>query len=140
PGAADGGDGAACGVDAQQVIVGTDYFRSLGLPVLRGRDFDAGEEAGAATTASVIVDEPLARRLWEDGDAVGKSVEIAPGSDGGVVQRFVGAGVVPGLRQSLFDPASVPHVYLPFGRHYQSGMNLHIRVSAEDRGAAPALL
>jgi predicted permease len=140
PGAADGADGAASGVDAQHVIVGTDYFRSLGLPILRGRDFDAGEESAAPAMASVIVDEPLARRLWTDGDAVGKSIEIAAGSEGGVGERFVVAGVVPGLRHSLFDPASVPHVYVPFGGHYQSGMNLHVRLSAQGRGADAAML
>jgi putative ABC transport system permease protein len=121
------------GVDAQYVIVGADYLRSLGLPLLRGRGFDPGEETSAGGRAIAMVDEALARRLWANEDPVGRRIEFVPGLNdppGSGAESFEVVGVVPGLRHRLFDLAPVPHVYVPFGRHYQSGMNLHVRLRA----------
>jgi predicted permease len=127
-GAAPAKSGEQPGVSAQYVIVASDYFKSLGLPVLRGRDFDRAEEAGAAGARPVILDEPLARKLWPDGDALGRQVQLVD-RDGTPQEPLEVVGVVPGLRHDLLDPAPVPHVYVPFGGNYQSGMSLHLRLA-----------
>jgi hypothetical protein len=127
-------------VGAQYVIVGADYFRALGLKVLRGRDFDAGEESSAEASRSVLVDEPLARQLWPGGEPVGQQIQLVgqPGEAAPPPMDVV--GVVPGLRHDLFDRSPVPHVYVPFGSHYQSGMNIHVRMAGNGVGAEAALL
>jgi predicted permease len=125
------------GVAAQHVVVGADYFRTLGLPVLRGREFQAGEEQSADGPRLVIVDEPLARKLWPDGDPIGRQVRFTAQRDGAPASEPMQViGVVPGLRQDLTDPAPVPHVYQPFGANYQSGMNLHVRAAGGTGEAA----
>ena len=42
-------------------------------------------------------------------------------------------GIAPGLRQTLFDQAPTPHLYVPYGNHYRSGMHLHARVARAGR-------
>src|SRR5437016_4192854 len=56
--------------------VGANYFSTVGLPLLRGRAFPEAE----ATTSGprvAIIDEPLAKKLWPNGDAVGQRVQYA---------------------------------------------------------------
>ena len=52
--------------------VGTRYFTTVGAASLRGRDFTSSDRRGSELVA--IVNEPLARRIWPDGRALGKCV------------------------------------------------------------------
>src|SRR5262245_51483641 len=49
-------------VHAQQYTVTSDYFRALGLTMVRGREFTPAEEIGGNDTATVIIDTGLAER------------------------------------------------------------------------------
>jgi predicted permease len=129
--------GQAAGVDAQYVVIGSDYFRALGLGVSRGRDFDAAEEMGPRERTA-IVSEPLARELWPDQDPVGRQIQFAPDSGEPAEPPLTVVGVAPGLRHDLGDEGPVPYVYVPFGGHYQSGMNVHVRVASG--GPEPAAM
>jgi hypothetical protein len=51
-------------------IIASDYFRALGVPLVRGRDFNAADIANGP--AVVIVNEAFARRYWPGQEAVGK--------------------------------------------------------------------
>ena len=53
--------------------IAPDYFRTLKLPLLRGRDFTSSDLAPAAAPVA-IVNETLARRFWPNGDALGKRI------------------------------------------------------------------
>lgn len=141
------GNGKALGINAQQVIVASDYFHSLGLSMKRGRDFDASEERGKTGLKPVIINEPLAKQLFGDEDPIGRTVQFGegggPGKGVNITQDSTEAipddalqivGVAPGLRHSLFDPAPVPFFYQPLGANFQSGLNLHVRI----KSAAPA--
>lgn len=135
----EGVDARARGVSSISTIVTADYFRTIGVPLLRGRAFTAAEEASAAGARVVVVDEPLARRLWPDGEAVGQQVQIPVGRDDREPAVYEVVGVVAGLRHSLFDRDPVAHVYLPFGQQFQSSMTLHVRAGG-GVGADRALL
>src|SRR5213595_1401789 len=56
--------------------VGANYFSTVGLPVLRGRLFTEAEATQPGPRVAII-DEPLAKKLWPDGDAVGQHVQYA---------------------------------------------------------------
>jgi predicted permease len=149
-----GKDGRPVGVSATSYIVGSGYFATLGLPILRGRDFTAAEEQDAKGPLVAIIDEPLARELFGQENAVGRQIQIPgrndaapPKGDGIVVnddrqetQLMEVVGVVPGLRHDLFDKAPVAHIYTPFGRQFRSGMNVHLRAASTTPAAEAAVL
>jgi putative ABC transport system permease protein len=54
--------------------VDTGYFRTLGLPILQGRDFSEADEEGDETV--VIINEAVARQYFPAGDAVGKRLYL----------------------------------------------------------------
>ncbi|MBO0862938.1 MAG: ABC transporter permease, partial [Chloracidobacterium sp.] len=54
--------------------VGPDYFAAMGIPILRGRDFDARDEQPGARPV-VIINETMARRFWPSADAIGQSIQ-----------------------------------------------------------------
>jgi len=51
-------------------VIGPGYFDTVRTPLLRGRDFTAGDREG--TQRVVIVNEAMARRFWPGEDAIGK--------------------------------------------------------------------
>jgi putative ABC transport system permease protein len=71
------------GVDRPPVVrrhyVGPDHFRTLGIPVLRGRGLTSEDRAGRARVA--VVNETAARRFWPNEDPIGARVWF--GSGGG---------------------------------------------------------
>ncbi|HEU4630287.1 MAG TPA: ABC transporter permease [Gemmatimonadaceae bacterium] len=86
-------------------IVAPDYFRTVGLRLVRGREFTARDGPGAPLVA--IVNETLARRYWPDGDAVGQRIGIdAPGD-------LLIVGVARDASYSSLGDVSAPHIYLP---------------------------
>jgi predicted permease len=133
-------------VDAETYVVTAGYFETMGLPILRGRDFAGGEaEAGAApagreSLAAVIVDEPLARRLAPDGDVVGRALSIDTPREEQAIRVAEIVGVVPAVRRQLFDQEAKPTLYLPFGANYRPRMIAHLRVDRGGDGAASAVL
>jgi len=149
-----GKDGRRVGVPAVYYMVGSDYFRTLGVPVLRGREFTAAEEQGAAGAAVAIIDEPTARSLFPDQDPLGQHIQLpapedaAPTTGTGIVIDGPGdtreamevVGIVPGLRHQLFDKSPVAHLYVPAGRKFRSSMTVHLRSASAGSGAEGALL
>ncbi len=123
------------GVEAVLYYVGGDFFQTLGLPLLRGRYFSPAESA-AGDPNVVIIDEPLARQLRPDGNALGCLI-------GGLGRAKEVIGIVPGTRHSIFDKEAPPHVYaLIWDTLRKSGRPLyvHLRVASAARGAQTALL
>ena len=57
-------------------IVAPDYFRTLNIRLIAGREFESRDDAAAMPVA--IVNETLARRFWGGGtEAIGKRVRVA---------------------------------------------------------------
>ena len=119
-------------------IVGSDYFRALGLTMVRGREFTRAEETSATAARVVIVDELLARGLFPDRDPLGELVKLVDGGDeaahGNDGEPMEIIGVAPPIRDNLLDRAASPHLYVPTGRHYRANVSLHVRL--RDAGIA----
>jgi predicted permease len=113
-------------------IIGTDYFRALNLPMVRGREFTEAEETSATAPRVAIVDERLARKLFGADDPIGQMVRYSarPGegtkNDG---QPMEIVGIAAPIRDQLFDREAGPAVYEPWGRNYRGNMFLHVRVA-----------
>ena len=131
--------GSAPAVEANFTVVGADFFSTLGLHMLRGREFTHEEEQGGgrAATAAVIT-EPLARKLFGDADAVGRQIQVSE-HEGVAPRTLEVVGVAPGMRHDLFDAAPVAELYVSYGGQFRENMNLRVRTDARP-GAEAALL
>jgi predicted permease len=74
------GTDARQGKDVSRSRVGPDYFKTLQIPLLAGRDFDARDRAGAPNVA--IVNQAFARQLLNGANPVGRRfwIEATPGA------------------------------------------------------------
>ncbi len=109
--------------------VGAEYFRTLGIAVLLGREFAASEEDAASASRSVIVDRGLASSLWPGADPLGQRLQLEDGDSTWSDPVHV-VGVVSSVRQAPFDKEPPVHVYLPWGGKYRAQAYLHVRLSA----------
>lgn len=111
-------------------VVGADHFAALGLQMIRGREFTHAEEESDSAPRVAIIDEALATKLFNGEDPIGQMIRTAASHDDvkerGEPMQVV--GIAPGLKEELLDRSPVPHVYVPFGRNYQSGMHLEVRL------------
>lgn len=87
------------------VSVSGGYFRTLRIPMLRGRDFQG--EIGEAAGAQAIVSRTTAARLWPGDAAVGHHLEVRNRS-------WTVVGVVDDVQSGRLGEAAQPVVYLPY--------------------------
>jgi predicted permease len=109
-------------------IVSPGYFRTLGIPLNKGRDFE--ERDTDTSPGVVIVNEALARRFWPNQEALGKRVSVGNRTDPLEV-----IGVAKNSKYYSLQETPRPFIYVPFSQFYRPGMTLHVN-SAGD----PALL
>ena len=94
------------------LVVGADYFRSLGSRVTSGREFAVSDRNSAPV---VIVNRRFAEAEWPREDAIGKRLRVFNGEAAGPWMTVV--GVAPNIAQndvSRTQQALEPVVYLPF--------------------------
>jgi predicted permease len=120
-------------------IVSGNYFRTMGIPLLRGQAFTSADAPGTKHSVAIL-DQAAAEKLWPGGDVVGKNVRLI--SDGGnepAVDAEV-VGVVANIQESVIGTQRPPHIYVPVGQVYQSDTNIHLMTSAQDPRAEAHLL
>jgi predicted permease len=98
--------------------VASDYFRTLRIPVLAGREFEDRDDETAAPVA--VVNNTLAQRFWGGAaGALGKRIRF------GEAEWRTIVGVAADVKYVRINEAPRPYVYLPFFQSYRSGMTLH---------------
>ena len=110
-------------------VVMADYFSTLRIPLLDGRDFTARDgEANAAPV--IVVSQSFARATWPgDGRAVGRRVRLIRRVGADAPWREV-VGVVGDTRTSTFAPPR-GWVYMPHGQPSSSELVLMIRFKGD---------
>jgi putative ABC transport system permease protein len=87
------------------------FFDALGIPILVGRDFERGDDAGAAPVA--IVSRSLAQALWPNENPIGKLVVRVRTAD--KVRRALRVvGVAADIRYAGMAAESGPAMYVPY--------------------------
>ena len=111
--------------------VGDDYFRVMGIPMLRGRAFDKHDDNTAPRVA--VVNEALASRLWPGQDPLRRRIRLASGD---VVQVI---GVVKTGKYAFLNEVPRPYLYLAFRQNYGSPSIFHVRTAEAPTQLAPAV-
>ena len=89
-------------------MVTPDYFATLGTPLVRGRDFNGGDQANTPWVA--VVNEAFARAFWPGQEALGKRLTFKFYNNDGELPREV-VGIVPDTRQFRGETDAQPLVY-----------------------------
>jgi putative ABC transport system permease protein len=95
---------------ATKAVIGGDYFRAIGIPLLRGRYFDRQDSESAPHV--VIVSQSLARHFWPLEEAIGK--RLKPGFSNDAWCTVV--GVVGDTKQYSLGETPSPSMYLPYAQ------------------------
>jgi predicted permease len=112
--------------------VGPGYFRTLGTPLLGGREFDDRDTADGPRVA--IINEVVARRYFPAGDAIGR--KFAYGS-GNVTPGIEIVGVVKDSPHASVREEPRPFIYTPYAQKDDLGqMTFYVRTLREPGTAA----
>ena len=102
------------------------YFKTMKIPLLRGRSFNSADRGG--TPPVVIVNETAARQFWPGENPIGKRVFVQYG----VFTRGAEViGVVGDVRYGPMDQPPKPDAYLPYRQATQRSMILFGRTSGD---------
>ena len=120
--------------DGRYRVASPDYFRTMGVSIIRGRGFTEQDKAGA--TPVVIVNETLARRHWPGQDAIGKRIRFYGALDKAPWMQVV--GVIADVKHDLTIPVE-PEYYLPHAQDPWNAMILVAKTSVDPASLAGAL-
>lgn len=91
-------------------VVSPKYLTTMGIPLLKGRQF--GPEETAKMPGAVIISETMARRFWPGEDPIGK--RLTPGRNAGPDDWFQIIGIAKDVRQFELNAEPKPQMYLPY--------------------------
>lgn len=97
---------------ADSALVSPDFFRTMGIPLLRGREFDWTDDEEHPLIA--VVSRSLAQRLFAEGDAIGQRIRFGVMAD---LQALEIVGVAADARIFRLREATAPVLYVPFLQH-----------------------
>jgi len=114
-------------------MVSADYFKTLQVPLLKGRDFDLSDDEESPWVA--IVNEAFAQRYWPGEDPIGKRLLTEGGSE---ERRRQIVGIVGNVRQESLEKEGEPEIFASFlqqpsvtsGHGYQNRVHMTIVVRA----------
>jgi putative ABC transport system permease protein len=111
----------------QHTVVTPGYFRTMGIPLLSGRDFNDADVKNALPVT--IIDERLAREYWPNENPVGRRIRFGPPEDNEPWHTIIGvAGTV---RHQRMQEDTRKSVYLPHLQIPTNGLWLVTRTSSD---------
>jgi putative ABC transport system permease protein len=108
------------------------YFRTLRVPLLRGRFFNERDQASSLLVA--LINDTMARRFWPNEDPVGKRFHFGWGTTN--VHWLTVVGVVGDMRRQGLDKLARVETFEPLSQQPRSDMNLVIRTAGDPQNAA----
>jgi predicted permease len=113
---------------ARYHVASADYFRSLGIPLLRGRTFNDGDTDAAPRV--MIVNQAMARKYWPNEDALGKRLDFGF-SETPTWTTIV--GIVGDVKDRPESPSAEPAFWWPVTQLPMrfSGMAMVVRASSD---------
>jgi putative ABC transport system permease protein len=119
---------------SEMAIVSPDYFRVLGMSILRGRSLNAQDTAGSPGV--VVIDEVAAQKFFHSVDPIGKQIDdpvtVGDSNQNGVPITIV--GIVPHTRNNApgdkIDARNLPMMYFSASQFAKGGQNLMVRAQA----------
>jgi predicted permease len=124
---------------AEPHVVSPSFFRTMGIPLLRGRNFDDADDA--RHPGVILINETMARRFFPNEDPIGKRVNFL---DAPAAPRWLTIiGVVGDVRYDALETESGADVYACYLQPYpvftRAYMTILLRAASNPAGLVPAL-
>ncbi len=108
------------------------YFKTLGVRLIKGREFSDRDKSDAPAVA--IINQDLARIYFRDEEPIGKRITF---TDGESWMSIV--GMIDDVKQLGLDSNAKPEVYFPYPQAPASSMSLVLRTTSNPDTLAPAV-
>jgi putative ABC transport system permease protein len=121
---------------ADIAVISPDYFRTLNIPMLRGRDFTEHDDSKAAGV--VIINQAFAHKYFANEDPLGK--HMTPGaSNSGKAQPREIVGVVANVKNRNLEAEELPGYYVPSTQLNFGSMAVCLRTSVDPHSLTSAV-
>jgi putative ABC transport system permease protein len=110
------------------------YFRTIGIPLRRGRSFTDSD--GPEAPQVVVLSESAVRRFFPDEEPVGKTIRLGLGRGRGRKAGGEVVGVVGDVKELGLAAESPPEVYLPYAQFPIQSMDVVLRTDVPPRSLA----
>jgi putative ABC transport system permease protein len=114
-------------------VVTPGYFRTMGIPIVAGRDFRPSDTRDAQQV--VIVNQTFARQQWPDGDPIGRRMMIGRGSTGWMTV----VGIVGDIRHLGPDTPPRREFYQPHSQNSFPFMAFVVRTAGAPEAVVPSI-
>jgi predicted permease len=108
------------------------YFTTVGIPILKGRDFTEADREGSGLVA--IINETTARMFWPGQDPVGKRFKHRLNPN-----FYTVVGVARDAKYGGIGSVTQPHLYYPALQYYTPSMTLCVRTSEDPQTVLSAM-
>jgi len=109
--------------DAISAVVNTvdlDYFSTLGVSFVAGRDFSQDDRDGSTSVA--IINDTMAAQYWPNQNALGRRLQLPQGKNSLQV-----VGIVKASNYQTLGESPQPCVFIPLRQNFSDGMILYVR-------------
>jgi predicted permease len=120
------------GMFAQVSNVSHDYLQTMGIPLLRGRNFDSSVREDSPRV--VVINESAARRFWPNDEAIGKRFKFF-GEDAWVQV----IGIARDSKYNTLGEDPTPYMYLPLVQYPNPAVTVFFRTGPETSSMLPTL-
>jgi predicted permease len=114
-------------------VVGSDYFETMRITLLRGRGFTPRDDERAPRVA--VVNKLMADRMWPGEEAVGRRFRLQ-GADSGWIEVV---GIIEDGKYNYIFQDPTMYFFLPLEQNYRAMRAMHIRTTGAPEALAPAL-
>src|SRR5271155_2890378 len=121
--------------EADQRAVTPGLFKTLGIPLLRGRDFNARDTA--TSTRVAVIDETMAQLYWPGEDPLGKRLHLGGGGSKSPWRTIVGE--VGHVRYRTLEARSRTEVYMPEEQVAFTAMSILVRTTGDPLALASSV-
>jgi putative ABC transport system permease protein len=115
----------SAGETALANVIGPGFFKTLGIPLIKGRDFNNQDTEDRPLVA--IVSETMAKQFFLGEEPVGKRFRTGLVGPSGPWTEIV--GIVQDSKYATLNEAPTPVVYMPLAQRHETGVTLYVRAA-----------
>jgi len=102
--------------------VSPNYFRTMGIDILRGREFNAQDARNGQLVA--VINEALAQRYWKDREALGGRIRFGD-------QWLTVVGIARTHKYNRLNEPPRPYLYLALDQYYRPDVTLQVKTAGD---------